>query len=98
MAAPLSGPPEMLLTLPQREDWDIRMEYHLITIISGSEDVTPIVAPRLQHNNSSQAKVCPVSGIWTALLEKSKEIKSLCACLSAEQLSLHLTFSFQVFL
>lgn len=73
IAAPLSGPPEMLLTLPQREDWDIRMEYHLITIISGSEDVTPIVAPRLQHNNSSQAKVCLVSGIWTALLEKIKK-------------------------
>ena len=64
----------------------------------GQKMSPPLSAPRLQHNNSSQAKVCPVPGIWTALLEKSKEIKSLCACLSAEQLSLHLTFSFQVFL
>lgn len=62
MAAPLSGPPEMLLTLPQREDWDIRMEYHRIAIISGSEDVTPIVSSQAttQQQFTGQSVPC----IW----------------------------------
>ena len=75
MAAPLSGPPEMLLTLPQREHWGIRMEYQYIAIISVSEDVTTIVSSKATTRKqfTGQSVPCIQDLDWGALSAAGKK-------------------------